>query len=82
MTKREKLVFDITKAIGTKGQEGLHIVIDDFNLEDEAIQWCLDHSVTEKGKLIGTQLLALNEKTRSVVCSNAMNLHWISRATE
>lgn len=53
----------------------LHIVLDDFNLEDGDIQWCLEQCESnpekeeaEIGKLICKELLKLPMSERRLVC--------------
>lgn len=60
-----KMIQAIGRLIVTPGQGGLHIVIEDGNIEDDDIQWCLDNTIkTEKVREIANYLLSLNPLAR------------------
>ena len=61
------LMTDAVKAIAPRIRDadsfgGLHIVVEDWNLEDEDIQWCVDRAegITESERQLGRDMLALS----------------------
>ena len=72
---RNKLIDLISESLIAKGQDGLHIVIEDGNIENSHIIWCRDEweHTTMKGKLIANELLKLGLKQRGIVLGEAWN---------
>lgn len=55
---------------GTGGN--LHIVLDDWNLEDSSIRWCLEREgLTDAERACGEALLAMTESERAAVLAVA-----------
>jgi len=80
---RSALVSMIAEAIAAKRQWGLHIVIDDGNIEDDDMQWCLDNSIPkqepkikEKAEMVAYALLATPYNKRRRVVGDGMRKYW------
>lgn len=51
---------------------GLHIVLADWNLDDDAIRWCqIENDLRKAEQVIARRLLALSEDKRYVVLGTA-----------
>lgn len=44
---------------------GLHIVVDDWNLEDESLHWCLRQTLSDDERRCGEALAALSLEQRA-----------------
>ena len=67
----EEIVKDILYCLSQEGQCGLHIAIEDGNLDDDDIKWCLNNLEENCNKedidianKISTYLLNLEDDTR------------------
>ena len=49
---------------------GLHIVVEDWNIEDHNIQWCLDQEITAIERECGNELLnaTIEERNSALYC--------------
>lgn len=87
MTKLEKETIDLIQKIYKKYPTGgaLHVVIDDGNIEDRYIEWCLQNSIPEiKRKkdrelfeICANNLLELDEDIRNKCCIKAFNPNYL-----
>lgn len=77
-----KIIKEIYKKYSTGG--ALHIVLDDYNTDDEDILWCLQNSIPDEEickkqdkemfERCAINLIKINESRRKVIIKNALNV--------
>lgn len=87
MTKLEEETIELIRRIYKKHPAGgaLHIVLDDGNMENSHIRWCLENSIPEiKSKkdrelfeTCANNLLKLKEIRRNKCCLKAFNPNYL-----